>query len=148
MNLSDIKELIKLIEETDVTELTLENDGTKIVIRKSSASRESGQVEEVEIKPEKTTAKEVKLEKKDDEKLDYFTAQMVGTFYSSPKPNADSFVVVGDNVSKGDRICIIEAMKLFNEIKADFDGVIREVLVEDGEMVEYGQKLFAVEKIK
>lgn len=69
---------------------------------------------------------------------------MVGTFYRSPSPGADAFVQVGDTVKEGQTICIIEAMKLLNEIEADKSGVIKEVLVENGQAVEYGQPLFVI----
>jgi acetyl-CoA carboxylase biotin carboxyl carrier protein len=72
------------------------------------------------------------------------TSPMVGTFYRSPSPGADAFVQVGDTVKEGDTICIIEAMKLLNEIEADKSGVIKEVLVENGQAVEYGQPLFVI----
>jgi acetyl-CoA carboxylase biotin carboxyl carrier protein len=72
------------------------------------------------------------------------TSPMVGTFYRSPSPGADAFVQIGDTVKEGDTICIIEAMKLLNEIEADKSGVIKEVLVENGQAVEYGQPLFVI----
>jgi acetyl-CoA carboxylase biotin carboxyl carrier protein len=72
------------------------------------------------------------------------TSPMVGTFYRSPSPGADAFVQVGDTVKEGQTICIIEAMKLLNEIEADKSGVIKEVLVENGQAVEYGQPLFII----
>lgn len=73
------------------------------------------------------------------------TAPIVGTFYRKPAPDAEPFVKVGDRVEKGQVVCIIEAMKLFNEIESEVSGIIRKVLVEDGEPVEYGQPLFLVE---
>ena len=73
------------------------------------------------------------------------TSPMVGTFYRAPSPGADSFTDVGERISKGDTLCIIEAMKLMNELEAELDGVVREVCVENGEPVEYGQVLFRVE---
>ena len=77
---------------------------------------------------------------------DFITSPFVGTFYSSPRPDAPSFVEVGSKVQPGTTVCIIEAMKLFNEIEADFACTIEEVLVEDGQPVEYGAKLFRVTK--
>ncbi len=73
------------------------------------------------------------------------TAPIVGTFYRKPAPDAEPFVNVGDRVEKGQVVCIIEAMKLFNEIESEVSGIVRKVLVEDGEPVEYGQPLFLVE---
>ena len=69
---------------------------------------------------------------------------MVGTFYSKPSPNANSYVEIGQKVKKGDVLCIVEAMKLMNEIECEFDGEIAEILVKDGEMVEYGKPLFKI----
>ncbi len=77
---------------------------------------------------------------------DFITSPFVGTFYRSPRPDAPSFVEIGAKVNQGDTVCIVEAMKLFNEIESDFSGVIEEVLVEDGQPVEYGAKLFRVKK--
>ena len=71
---------------------------------------------------------------------------MVGTFYSSPNPGADPFVKVGDKVSEGDVLCIIEAMKMMNEVKSDYNGVIKEILISDAEPVEYGEALFVIEE--
>ena len=71
---------------------------------------------------------------------------MVGTFYNSPNPGADAFVKVGDSVSEGDVLCIIEAMKMMNEVKSDFNGTIKEILISDSEPVEYGEVLFVIEE--
>ena len=70
---------------------------------------------------------------------------MVGTFYGAPNPGADDFVSVGDKISEGDVLCIIEAMKMMNEVKSDFSGTVKQVLVENAEPVEFGQALFVVE---
>ena len=71
---------------------------------------------------------------------------MVGTFYSSPNPGADTFVKVGDKVSEGDVLCIIEAMKMMNEVKSDYSGIIKEILISDADPVEYGEALFIIEE--
>jgi acetyl-CoA carboxylase biotin carboxyl carrier protein len=70
---------------------------------------------------------------------------MVGTFYAAPSPDADEFVKVGDKVSQGDTLCIIEAMKMMNQIESDKDGIIKEILVKNGEPVEFGQALFVID---
>ena len=88
--------------------------------------------------------KNVKEESNDNYKV--VKAPMVGTFYSSSSPEADSFVKVGDTVKNGDILCIIEAMKLMNEIESEVSGTIKEILVKDGDMVEYGQPLFKIEE--
>ena len=79
----------------------------------------------------------------EDEKL-FITSPIVGTFYSAPAPDAPTFVKVGDQVKNGQTVCILEAMKLMNEIESEVDGVIAEVLVKNGEMVDYGKPLFRV----
>ena len=80
------------------------------------------------------------------EGLKIVTAPMVGTFYSSQGPDKSPFVSVGDEVKKGSTLCIIEAMKLMNEIESDYSGIVKEILVEDGVMVEYGQPLFKIKE--
>ena len=81
---------------------------------------------------------------KHEEEGEIVTSPMVGTFYLKPSPEADAFVEVGKRVKKGDTLCIIEAMKLMNEIESEFDGVVEEILVKDGEPVEYGKPLFRI----
>jgi acetyl-CoA carboxylase biotin carboxyl carrier protein len=78
----------------------------------------------------------------DDANALYFTSPMVGTYYSRPNPDSDPFIKVGDSVSGDDVVCILEAMKVFNEIHAEFSGTITEILVKDGDAVEFGQNLF------
>ena len=78
--------------------------------------------------------------------LTEITSPMVGTFYSSPNPGAEPFVKVGDKVSEGDVLCIIEAMKMMNEVKSDYNGIIKEILISDAEPVEYGEALFVIEE--
>ena len=79
-----------------------------------------------------------------EEKFNIVKSPMVGTFYAKPSPNSESYVEVGKRVKKGDVLCIIEAMKLMNEIESEFDGEVIEILVKDGEMVEYGKPLFKI----
>ena len=82
----------------------------------------------------------------EDEDLIVITSPMVGTFYTTPSPDSAAFVKVGDSVNTGDVLCIIEAMKLMNEIESDAHGVIKQILVKDGDMVEYGQPLFKIKE--
>ena len=81
----------------------------------------------------------------EDDNLIVVTSPMVGTFYRSPSPGAEAFVKVGDRVSKGQTLCILEAMKLMNELECEVEGTIREILVENAQPIEYGQKLFLIE---
>ena len=153
MNLEEIKSLIDMLEGTDITELDIEDEDHNIKIKKgvhykenqpnpprpvpTSESVESHELSEQEVEKEKSTQV--------DENIEEITAPMVGTFYRAPAPDADSFVKVGDKIQEGDTLCIIEAMKLMNEIEAEISGEIKDILVEDSEPVEYGQPLFVVE---
>ncbi|WP_422938477.1 acetyl-CoA carboxylase biotin carboxyl carrier protein [Thermanaeromonas toyohensis] len=146
VNLKDIVELIKALEETGVTELNLESEGVKVSIRRGSTSAvpspASGPVQAYEqlvpppVKEEPSPATEI-VEVK---------APLVGTFYRAPAPDAPPFVEIGSRVKPGQTLCIIEAMKLMNEITADIHGRVVEILVENGQPVEYGQVLFRLEK--
>ena len=150
MNLKEIKELIKMLDETDISELNLESEGVKICIRKGLVA--TAVAPAVSVAPVAAQAPAAKAEAvptapaaRADNVVE-ITAPMVGTFYRTPSPEAAPFVQVGDIVSKGQAVCIIEAMKLMNEIEAEVGGRIIEVLVENGQPVEYGQPLFLVEK--
>jgi len=151
MNIKEIKELIKMLDDTDIAELNLESDGVKVMIRKAGVTQvaaptivaapavvsEIGNRNIEEIKTEEVPKKENTLT---------VTAPMVGTFYSAPAPDVPPYVQVGSAVEQNTVLCIIEAMKLMNEIEAEIDGKIVEVLVENGQAVEYGQPLFVIEK--
>jgi oxaloacetate decarboxylase alpha subunit len=153
MNLQDIKELIKLINETDINEVSLESEGVKVAIRKGGGKFYEGQsytppprgMTEPSERAETVPAAPAPAEKK--EARSGFTpvvAPMVGTFYRTPSPDAPPFVKSGDHVHPGQTLCIIEAMKLMNEIECEINGVIAEVMVENGQPVEYGQTLFLI----
>ncbi len=158
VNLKEVKELIKMLDETDISELTLESEGVKVSIRKgtnlfaaannavpvvASAPAASPAVQEA---AKATTAPLQTLAPVRGENVVEITAPMVGTFYSSPAPDAAPFVKNGDTVTPGQTVCIVEAMKLMNEIEAEVTGRIVDILVENGQPVEYGQPLFLVEK--
>ncbi len=145
----EIIKLIEAIKNSDFSEFTVENEGFRI-----SLSR--GRPAEMEITttpgPEnktkqESTEQETAPEIKTDKNLIEVNAPMVGTFYRAPSPEDEPFVGVGDLVKPEDTLCILEAMKLMNEIKAEQSGEIAENLVENGEMVEYGQPLFRI-KVK
>lgn len=150
VNLNEIKELIKLLGETDITELHLESAGVKVAIKKGGTGQLGAPVFEAtgDVQAEKAekAPKPVIEKSRDTSNLIPITAPMVGTFYRRPAPDAEPFVEVGQMVSEGQPVCIIEAMKLMNEIESEVAGKIVEVLVEDGQPVEYGQTLFLVEK--
>ena len=149
MNLDDIQILIKALEESSLVELVWELDDAKLVLKKAAAyatAPASGvgvggvQAATVEAVPDSGTddvlAGRVTIE-----------APMVGTFYRAPAPDADPYVRVGDIVEVGQPLCIIEAMKLMNEIESEVRGKVLEILADNAQPVEYGQPLFVIEQI-
>lgn len=151
MDLRKIKTLIDLVRESGVAELEVNEgeDHLRIVnapgiAGKPAASAALAATEAASAEAEASpAAPEPKQAAPEQRKT--VNSPMVGTFYRAPSPDAKPFVQVGDSVSKGATLCIIEAMKLLNEIEAEQDCVIKEVLVENGQPVEYGQPLFVIE---
>ena len=144
MQIEEIIKLIETVSKSDVDTLNYATDAEKIVIKKNKTKLVAGEVQAVPV------AQSVSFEASNTEeelaaKGHTITSPLVGTFYSSPSPDASSFVNVGDRVKKGQVIGIIEAMKLMNELESDFDGVIKEILVKDETVVEFGQPLFILE---
>lgn len=158
MKFEDIKKLVDLIDASKtLTELNLEQDEYKIVIKKekeivqapitsmyevpSAQVMHTPQIQsQTHVQPQTNAISPA--EHIDTGKT--INAPMVGTFYKSPSPESAPYVSVGDKVNADSTVCILEAMKLFNEIQAEISGEIVEILVEDGQMVEYGQPLFKV----
>ena len=152
MNLKEIKELINLMNENNLMELEIEREGTRIKIRKSP----SGNFEAITEGPNtQSTIQTVKAEQvgpskkeqRPEKTLVAIKAPMVGTFYRLPSPDAKPYVEIGQVVEADQVVCIIEAMKLMNEIKSAVKGRIVEILVENADPVEYGQGLFMVEPL-
>ncbi|HXX80368.1 MAG TPA: acetyl-CoA carboxylase biotin carboxyl carrier protein [Thermodesulfovibrionales bacterium] len=143
MELDDLKELISFLKDTDITELQVEKDGTKVKIRRQIMLSSL----EMHSKPSLTTIEKTSEAEEDIQRLITITCPIVGTFYRAPSPDAPPFVDAGAKVRKGQVICIIEAMKLMNEIESEVDGVIVRALVENGQPVEYGEPLFLVEPL-
>lgn len=148
MNYDDIKKLIDDMGNSKIDELNIEfPDGIKISMKKDKTPVAPIQMPEniqyVTV-PDKVTVSDNKNEVNKEETIEYKVVKspMVGTFYSKSSPNAKPYVEVGSKVKKGDILCIVEAMKLMNEIESEFDGEIAEICVEDGEMVDYGKPLF------
>ena len=129
-----VKKLIQVIKEEDITGLAVEEKGVKYEVR-----REKGHVIPV-------ASLAGSQEGVEEEGVVAITSPMVGTFYRSPSPDAPPFAEVGDEVEPGKIVCIIEAMKLFNEIESEVKGAVFKILVESGQAVEYGQKLFLIKK--
>ncbi|MCL6557555.1 MAG: sodium-extruding oxaloacetate decarboxylase subunit alpha [Firmicutes bacterium] len=143
VNIKDIRELLKLLEESDVTEFSLESAGMKLSIRKGGTHAPAMQVTPKEPVLQQTGEKTQKPVVPEED-LYTVLSPMVGTFYRALAPDAPPYVQVGNIVQKGQVLCIIEAMKLMNEIQAEVAGEIVEILVENGHPVEYGQPLFLI----
>jgi len=161
LKMQEIRELIRLIDHSNIDDFTFEHEGSKIKIKKNTTQsvnflQSSKQpVEEMVHKPkaqEQPIKQVIALEDVSESAnivevnndLHKIVSPMVGTFYQSPSPDIDAYVRAGSKVTKDSIVCIVEAMKLFNEIEAEVDGEIVEVLVKDGQLVEYGQPLFLV----
>ena len=147
MEYEKIKKLMDDMGESKLTDIDIEfPDGTKISMKKEIKTV----VNETVIKEVETTKDVAKLETtiiKEEPKIpegNLINSPMVGNFYTKPSPNSEPYVQVGKRVKKGDILCIIEAMKLMNEIESEFDGEIVEILAEDGKPVEYGKPLFRI----
>ncbi|MGD1075612.1 MAG: acetyl-CoA carboxylase biotin carboxyl carrier protein [Thermodesulfovibrionales bacterium] len=143
MELEELRELISLLKETDITELQIEKDGTKVKIRRQTL------LSPIEVQAKAPSAEERLREaaEEDIQRLITVTSPIVGTFYGSPSPELQPFVENGTKIKKGQVLCIIEAMKLMNEIESEVDGVVMRVLVENAQPVEYGEPLFLIEPL-
>lgn len=135
IDLDKIKELIKLMEDHELTAFELEDAGFKVRLEKGSSPE---QVVAPIAAPDPASEKIVA------EDTEQITSPMVGTFYKAPSPDADAFVKVGDAIDENTVVCIIEAMKVMNQIKAEKSGVIQRILVDDASSVEFGQGLFVI----
>lgn len=157
--LSEIKELIKLVDATSVQELEIENEGSRLVIRKPGKSEvvqvPAPQAVSAHIPAAPATAPAAPAPEPEapagrasaparEDNLHTIVAPMVGTFYRAPSPDAPPFVNIGDRVTEKTVVCILEAMKLMNPLEAEVRGEIVDILAENGQLVEYGQPLFLV----
>lgn len=147
MNLENIKGLVEIIENSSLTEFIYKDHDVKITMSKLDHPPVIGPA----MPPMPATqSPQVKVEiepKEEEEEFLYITSPIVGTFYSAAAPDVPAFVKVGDHVKEGQTVCILEAMKLMNEIQSDFDCEIETVLVSNEQKVEYGQPLFRVKKL-
>jgi len=158
LNLQEIKELIQIIDETEISELNLESDGVKIAIRKGPsasvpvtavARQEGSPLVTANAPAQSTPSVEASISAPEPvvrANTETIKSPMVGTFYSSQSPEAAPYVKVGQHIEVGQPVCIVEAMKLMNEIESEIEGNVLEILVENGQPVEYGQPLFVIEK--
>ena len=161
MDLNYIKKLIKILDTSNISEIEIEEEGTKLKLSKPKPKITAG-YSPVNMVPaqnmvtqdiiqagnsaESVTKNESKPAEPKSDNLFEVKSPMVGTFYRSPSPDADAYVSVGNDVSPGTVLCIIEAMKLMNEIESEISGKIVKILVENAQPVEYNQPLFLIEK--
>ncbi|WP_442594805.1 acetyl-CoA carboxylase biotin carboxyl carrier protein [Neobacillus sp. D3-1R] len=165
LKVQEIRELIKLVDQSSIDEFVYESEGSKIKMKKTvngtvtltapqpqsqpvvvAATQQAQPVQPVTVQESSAAPVQPVQEavQADTSNLHKITSPMVGTFYQSPSPDADVYVKPGSKVTKDSVVCIVEAMKLFNEIEAEVNGEIVEILVKDGQLVEYGQPLFLV----
>lgn len=151
MEYKEIKQLMEDMENSSLSSLDISlPDGTKISIQKENNEEtknytvQSSKTVKIENN-EKEKQKIIESKTSNNENKKIVKAPMVGTFYLKPSPTSEAYVEIGKTVKKGDTLCIIEAMKLMNEIESEFDGKIIEICVKDGEAVEYGKPLFVIE---
>lgn len=150
MDLRKLKKLIDLVEESGISELELTEGEEKVRISRNLPFAQQAPIQYVQAAqqapaaPAPVSQAAPAAEAPAEVEGHVVKSPMVGTFYRTPSPDAKAFVNVGDTVSVGDTVCIIEAMKLLNEIEADYAGVIKAILVENGQPVEYGEPLFII----
>lgn len=150
MDVNEIQKIIEILKDSDVTEFEFEREGTTVRIARSQTQTivqlpSAGQVEPAILRADSGKISEGDATPQaTDEHLVSVESPIVGTFYKKPSPDADPFVEVGSRVKAGDTLCIVEAMKLMNEIEAPVSGVIEKVLLSDGQVVEYGEVLFKI----
>lgn len=163
MDLKLIKNLLELIAESEVDEVSIEEGDFKIKVKKQAEQEQApfppmpmqyqvpaavpqqpAQAQPAPAAPNNAGENEAAAPKKEEVDGNVVKSPIVGTFYRSPSPDADSFVQVGDSVEKGQTLCIVEAMKIMNEIESEFSGEVKKILVDNAEPVEYDQPLFII----
>ncbi len=148
MDLKTIKEILKAFDKSSASTFEFENDEFRIYIDKNNPQSNSQNQVIAPQQPQQTPiVQHIEAKPECEVEGDLITSPMVGTFYQAPSPDSPPYVKVGDKVKKGQTLCIIEAMKIMNELEAEFDCEILEVLVEDGQPVEYDTPLFRVKRL-
>ena len=149
MEIKDIRALYRFMKDTDIEELEVEDERGWVRIRRSAAvPQQPSAVRATEQAPQPSTPQpppQPAQPKQERANIKVITSPMVGTFYRAPAPDADPFVDVGSPVKAGQVVCIIEAMKIMNEVESEYTGKVVSVLVENGQPVEYGEPLFEIE---
>lgn len=151
MDTETITKIIDLMKESDLTEFQIEEEGLKLRIKRGGGDiiqKNLGITTQVPLPPEATPGPTASTTTpaKDDANIHLIKSPMVGTFYHAASPESPAFIKIGDNVTNSSTVCIIEAMKIMNEIHAETTGSIVEILIENGQTVEFGQPLFKVKK--
>lgn len=157
MNFDELKQILDMVREHELSEFELEHDNFKLRVRKSMSGQWTATMPPVShvnyapvmappVPPPVAPAAAAPVLTPADEEVDFAIVKspIVGTFYRAPEPGAKAFAEVGDVVKKGQVLCIIEAMKLMNEINSDVDGEVVKIYVENGQPVQYGERLFAI----
>jgi len=162
MDLQYLKKLLKIFDDSSAEDLEIEEEGIKLKISKNQTKENSNgnapifnlsgtmpsanqpQVVAQTIPSDTTTTQAESQETNSNSNLHEIKAPMVGTYYAAPSPDSDDFVKVGQKIKKGQTLCIVEAMKLMNEIESDIDGTVEEILLSNSEAVEYNQVLFHI----
>ena len=153
MDIKELQEIISILKENDVLDFELVQDGTTIKLSRgqravmASAQTPGYVVQEVQpaiLNVANGSAASIPVANAADDHLRKVESPIVGTFYRKPSPDAENFVKIGDQVKKGDTLCIIEAMKLMNEIESPCDGRLEKILLDDGQVVEFGETLFLI----
>ncbi|NWF50057.1 MAG: acetyl-CoA carboxylase biotin carboxyl carrier protein [Ignavibacteriaceae bacterium] len=155
MDLNYIKKLVRIVDESGITDLEVDENGVKVKIAKkiraanvplqTSVIPQVPMTAEVIPQPIKPVPEKTSTEESKHSNLHEIKSPIVGTFYRAPAPDADPYVQIGDSVGVGTVLCIIEAMKLMNEIESDVSGKVVKILVENGKPVEFNQPLFLIE---
>jgi acetyl-CoA carboxylase biotin carboxyl carrier protein len=143
MDLEILKEVIQIMKDDDISEVCIEQDGIRVEVKRGMAQSSEATQGAAILESHEQQAGSLEEESSLEDSI-VVPSPMVGIFYLAPSPGAEPFVNVGDEVKAGQVICIIEAMKLMNEITADVDGQIVEIILEDGQAVEYAQPMFRI----
>jgi acetyl-CoA carboxylase biotin carboxyl carrier protein len=146
LKMNELQEMVNIFDRSSVKVFTFEYEGMKIKLEKTAEVHQVEQVEKVSASVPEEIMKTEKPAEERTSAAEHVVSPMVGTFYASPSAGEEPFVKVGTSVKAGQVVCVLEAMKLFNEVQTEADGEIAEILVKDGDVVEYGQPLFVIKK--
>ena len=144
MDIRKIKKLIEMLQDSDLKEIEVSQGDESVRISRDNSSQTSEPIIQKQVVHEASNIVSQEVIPQEEVKGNKVTSPIVGTFYRKPSPDKDPFIKVGDEVQEGDILCIIEAMKMMNEIKSDFSGKVVSIEVEDGQPVEYGQHIITI----